>query len=175
MIKLAKQKHKKLIKNKLKIVEKRKDINEYTSDESDSFYEVEKIVRKRKHGKYCEYLVHWKGFPSDEDTWEPEHSLTNCTELIKEFENKKTKEIKKMEKKPKKEKTQPNQNSEKGLDFLPNDIDENLVKIISFPYLLNGIEYYVVEYDSKFFLLQSKTERLINARINYLEQMIIFK
>ena len=146
-----------------------------SSSSSDNNYEVEAIVGRKRMKDGYKYLIHWKGFPSSEDTWEPEHSLTNCTELIKEFENKKTKEIKKMEKKPKKEKTQPNQNSEKGLDFLPNDIDENLVKIISFPYLLNGIEYYVVEYDSKFFLLQSKTERLINARINYLEQMIIFK
>ncbi|CAM9560815.1 unnamed protein product [Lampetra planeri] len=50
-------------------------------------YEVEKIIDKRKTRKgRIEYLVRWRGFNSDGDTWEPEHHLTTCTEYIKEFD-----------------------------------------------------------------------------------------
>ena len=53
-------------------------------------YEVEKILKKRvrKYGKgsRVEYLIHWKGYPSEEDTWEPLRSLTHCGELVKQFE-----------------------------------------------------------------------------------------
>ena len=52
-------------------------------------YEVEKILQKRvrKYGKgsRVEYLIHWKGYPSEEDTWEPLRELTHCDELIQEF------------------------------------------------------------------------------------------
>ncbi|MGH0157634.1 UNVERIFIED_CONTAM: hypothetical protein FKN15_034554, partial [Acipenser sinensis] len=48
--------------------------------------QVESIVAKRKNKKgKTEYLVHWKGYNSDDDTWEPEQHLVNCVEYIHEF------------------------------------------------------------------------------------------
>ncbi|KAM3929442.1 chromodomain Y-like protein [Leptodactylus fuscus] len=53
---------------------------------SEELYEVERIVDKRKNKKgKVEYLVHWKGYDSGDDTWEPEQHLVNCEEYILEF------------------------------------------------------------------------------------------
>ncbi|KAJ8277023.1 hypothetical protein GJAV_G00070600 [Gymnothorax javanicus] len=53
---------------------------------TEELYEVEKIVGKRKNKKgKVEYLVHWRGFGFEDDTWEPETHLANCVEFIHEY------------------------------------------------------------------------------------------
>ncbi|XP_013204517.2 chromodomain Y-like protein [Microtus ochrogaster] len=53
---------------------------------SEELYEVERIVDKRKNKKgKTEYLVRWKGYGSEDDTWEPEQHLVNCEEYILDF------------------------------------------------------------------------------------------
>ena len=55
-------------------------------------WEVEAILdkRMRRRGRsgapLLEYLVHWRGFPSWEDSWEPAEHLQNADELVRAFE-----------------------------------------------------------------------------------------
>uniref|UniRef100_A0A8C1RXC3 Chromodomain protein, Y-like n=1 Tax=Cyprinus carpio TaxID=7962 RepID=A0A8C1RXC3_CYPCA len=47
---------------------------------------IKKIVGKRKNKKgKTEYLVRWRGYGFEGDTWEPENHLSSCVEFIHEF------------------------------------------------------------------------------------------
>ncbi|XP_076023802.1 chromodomain Y-like protein [Genypterus blacodes] len=53
---------------------------------TEEFYEVERIVGKRKTKKgRTEYLVRWRGYGSDGDTWEPESHLSTCMVYVHQF------------------------------------------------------------------------------------------
>ena len=47
---------------------------------------MEKILNKRKIKGAEKYLVQWKGFIVESDTWEKEKDLTNAKELVDDFE-----------------------------------------------------------------------------------------
>jgi len=49
-------------------------------------WEVEKILNKKKMRRVEKYLIRWKGFTAEGDTWERKENLKNAEELIKEFE-----------------------------------------------------------------------------------------
>src|SRR5882757_8983343 len=51
-------------------------------------YEVEGILSARKRGRGIQYLVKWKDYGNEENTWEPRRHLDHATELIQEFYHK---------------------------------------------------------------------------------------
>lgn len=52
---------------------------------SDEF-EVDSILAQRIFRGKRQYLVRWKGFGPDDDTWEPEENLTNAKETLLDFQ-----------------------------------------------------------------------------------------
>ena len=49
-------------------------------------WEVEKILNKKKMSGVEKYLIRWKRFMAEGDTWERRDNLKNADELIEEFE-----------------------------------------------------------------------------------------
>ena len=59
---------------------------------------MEKILNKKKIRGVEKYLVRWKGFTAERDTWERIENLKNAEEAIKEFERKMSVEVRRQEK-----------------------------------------------------------------------------
>jgi histone-lysine N-methyltransferase SUV39H len=69
---------------------KRKRVAEDRALEGDEpEYEVERIVdhRKVQNGR-IHYLVKWKDWPKESNTWEPEENLTNCKQMLINYNKK---------------------------------------------------------------------------------------
>jgi len=61
-------------------------------------WEVEKILNKKKIRGVEKYLVWWKGFMAEGDTWERKESLKNAGKALKEFERRMSVEVRRQEK-----------------------------------------------------------------------------
>jgi len=77
--------------------------NENGTTEEEEEYEVEKVVDKRIHKGKVEYLLKWKGYSSDDNTWEAEDSL-DCPELLQDYETRRRQEKQSVDKKKEKRK-----------------------------------------------------------------------
>ena len=56
------------------------------SSEGD-FYTPERIIAKRVRNKTVQYLIRWKGYSPDSDTWEPLEHLSLVPQLVTNFES----------------------------------------------------------------------------------------
>ena len=54
-------------------------------------------MNKRKIRKVEKYLVQWKGFAAENDTWKKKEDLENAKELVDEFEERLNVEIRQQE------------------------------------------------------------------------------
>jgi len=61
-------------------------------------WEVEKTLNKKKIRGVEKYLVWWKGFMAEGDTWEKLENLKNAGEALEEFEGRMNAEIRRQEK-----------------------------------------------------------------------------
>ncbi|XP_074072366.1 M-phase phosphoprotein 8 [Macrotis lagotis] len=70
-----------------------------SEEDGEDVFEVEKILDVKTEAGKILYKVRWKGYTSDDDTWEPEIHLEDCKEVLLEFRKKifdnKTRPIKK--------------------------------------------------------------------------------
>jgi len=61
--------------------------------EGEEEFEVEKILNKRTIRGKEKFLVRWKGYTMEEDTWENRENLENAKELVEEFEREYREEV----------------------------------------------------------------------------------
>ena len=61
-------------------------------------WKIEKILNKRKIRGVNKYLVCWKGFTAEHDTWERKKGLGNIREALKEFKGRMNAEVRRQEK-----------------------------------------------------------------------------
>jgi len=59
---------------------------------------VEKILNKRKIRGVDKYLVQWKGFTAENNTWKKDEDLKNAKELVDDFKERIGAEIRRQEK-----------------------------------------------------------------------------
>jgi len=60
-------------------------------------WEVEKILNNRKMRGVNQYLVCWKGFIAENDTWEREKDLKHARELVDKFKGRLSMEVRRQE------------------------------------------------------------------------------
>ena len=75
-----------IVRYKKKVKGQKKEEGKPVEVEGVEEWEVEKILSKKKMRGGEKYLIRWKGFTVEGDTWERRENLKNAEELIKEFE-----------------------------------------------------------------------------------------
>ena len=74
-----------IVRYKEQMKGQRKEEGKLVEVEGVEEWEVEKKLNKKKMREVVKYLIWWKGFTAEEDTWERKENLKNAEELIKEF------------------------------------------------------------------------------------------
>jgi len=64
--------------------------------EGEEEFEMEKILNKRMIRGKEKFLVRWKGYMAEEDTWENRENLENAKGLVEEFEREYREEVKEL-------------------------------------------------------------------------------
>ena len=59
-------------------------------------FKVEKILNQRMVREKKKFLVRWKSYTAEEDTWENKENLENVKKLVKEFEKEYREEVKEL-------------------------------------------------------------------------------
>ena len=53
--------------------------------EGEHEYEVEAIIAHKRQGRGHVYLIKWKGYPTSDNSWEPEWNLTHATAILTKY------------------------------------------------------------------------------------------
>ena len=53
--------------------------------EGEEVYEVDSIIRHRKRGQGYQYLIKWKGYTTEEATWETESAFSDDGNMLEQY------------------------------------------------------------------------------------------
>ena len=81
---------------KLQVEEQKKILPKPVIIEGEEEFEVEKILNKRIVRGKKKFLVRWKSYMAEEDTWENKENLENAKELVEEFKKEYGEEVKEL-------------------------------------------------------------------------------
>jgi len=71
---------------KLQVEGQKKTLLKLVIIKGEEEFKVEKIINKRTVRGKEKFLVRWKGYMVEKDTWENRENLENTKELVEEFE-----------------------------------------------------------------------------------------
>jgi len=60
-------------------------------DDAAHEYEIDRIIGHRKQNGKEYFYIHWKGYPAEDDTWEPKENLSKVALEIWERQGQETK------------------------------------------------------------------------------------
>jgi len=86
-----------IVRYKEQVKGQRKEKGKPVEIEGIEEWEVEKILNKKKIRGVEKYLVQWKGFTAEGDTWEKKENLKNAEEALEEFEERMNAEVRRQE------------------------------------------------------------------------------
>ena len=75
-----------IVRYKEQMKEQKKEEGKLVEVEGVEEWEVEKILNKKKIRGVNKYLIRWKRFTAEGDTWKRRENLKNAKKLIEEFE-----------------------------------------------------------------------------------------
>jgi len=86
-----------IVRYKEQIEGQKKEEGKLVEVEGIEEWEVEKILNKKKIRGVEKYLVQWKEFTAEGDTWERKENLKNAEEALEEFEGRMSTEVRRQE------------------------------------------------------------------------------
>ena len=87
-----------IVRYKEQVKEQKREEKKPVEVEGVEKWEVEKILNKKKIREVEKYLVWWKEFMAEGDTWERKENLKNAGEALEEFKGRMNAEIRRQEK-----------------------------------------------------------------------------